>query len=106
MFYDPQPGSGHLLYLFRLTFLMAMTFSIVRGFTAIRHRDIRRHQAWMIRSYALGLGAGTQVFTEGFGEAIFGTSVVAGDLEKGAGWAVNLLIAEWAIRRPAHRRTS
>ena len=106
LFYDTQPGSGQLLYVFRLVVVTAMTVSIVRGFTAIRRRDIPSHRAWMMRAYAIGLGAGTQIFTEGFGEAIFDNSVLAGDLEKGAGWAINLLIAEWAIRRNGHRRTS
>ncbi|HZA72144.1 MAG TPA: DUF2306 domain-containing protein [Propionibacteriaceae bacterium] len=106
LFYDPQPGSGHLLYGFRLVFVTAMTVSLVRGFTAVRRRDIRSHRAWMMRAYAIGLGAGTQIFTEGFGETIFGNSVLAGDLEKGAGWAINLLIAEWTIRRNSHQRTS
>ena len=81
-----------------------MTASLVLGFTAIRRRDIAAHRAWMIRAYALGLGAGTQVFTEGFGEAIFGTGEVRGDLAKGAAWVINLAVAEWAIRRPARRR--
>ena len=57
-----------------------------------------------VQLYQLGLGAGTQVFTEGFGEAIFGTGVLAGDLAKGVAWLVNLAVAEWAIRRPAGRR--
>jgi len=34
----------------------------------------------MTRVYALALGAGTQVFTQGVGQAIFGTSEVATDL--------------------------
>jgi hypothetical protein len=55
----------------------------------------------MIRAYALALGAGSQVFTEGLGQAVFGHGVVAGDLEKGAGWIINLAVAEWAIRRSA-----
>ena len=75
------------------------------GFAAIRRRDIAAHRAWMIRGYALGLGAGTQVFTEGIGGAIFGTGVLAGDLAKGAAWAINLGVAEWAIRRPAGARS-
>jgi uncharacterized membrane protein len=104
LFYDAQPGSGRVLFLFRLAVAPAMAGCLVLGFTAIRRRDIRSHRAWMIRAYALGLGAGTQVFTEGFGEAIFGTGVLAGDLAKGAAWILNLAIAEWAIRRPAVRR--
>ena len=69
--------------------------------TAIRRRDIAAHRAWMMRAYALSLGAGTQVFTEGFGEATFGTGVLVGDISKGAAWAINLAVAEWLIRRPA-----
>ena len=58
----------------------------------------------MIRGYALGLGAGTQVFTEGIGGALFGTGEVRGDLAKAAGWAINLAVAEYVIRRPDRRR--
>jgi hypothetical protein len=58
----------------------------------------------MVRAYAIGLAAGTQVFTEGFGGAIFGTGVLAADLAKGAGWVINLAVAEWILRRPARRR--
>jgi uncharacterized membrane protein len=101
--YDAQPGSGALLHVFRLIFAPAMAACLVLGFAAIRRRDIAGHRAWMIRAYALGLGAGTQVFTEGLGEAVFGTGVVAGDLAKGAAWILNLAVAEWAIRRPLDR---
>ncbi len=103
IFYDPQPGTGALLYFFRLAFATAMAYSLVQGFAAIRRRDIAHHRAWMIRAYAIGLGAGTQVLTEGLSDALVGTSVLAGDLAKGAGWAVNLLVAEWAIRRGRRR---
>jgi len=104
LFYEAQPGTGELLYVLRLVFGSAMISCLALGFTAIRRRDIAAHRAWMIRAYALGLGAGTQVFTEGFGEAIFGTGEMAGDLSRGAAWVINLTVAEWAIRRPAHRR--
>ena len=62
----------------------------------------------MIRAYAIGLAAGTQVFTEGIGGAIFGTGVLAGDLAKGAGWVINLAVAEWAHPppRPSPSRTA
>ena len=84
----------------RLVFGSAMAASLVLGFTAIRRRDIAAHRAWMIRAYAIGLAAGTQAFTEGIGDAIFGTGELRGDLAKGAGWVINLAVAEWAIRRP------
>jgi len=106
LFYQAQPGTGGLLYVLRLVFGSAMAGCLLLGFTAIRRRDIAAHRAWMIRAYALGLGAGTQIFTEGIGGAIFGTGELTGDLAKGAGWVINLAVAEWAIRRPtsAHRR--
>lgn len=103
--YDPQPGTGRTLFVTRLLVAPALAACLVLGFRAIRRRDIAAHRAWMIRAYALGLGAGTQIFTEGFGQAIFGDHVLAGDLEKSAAWLINLAIAEWAIRRPAVRRS-
>jgi len=106
VFYPRQPGTGVLAYLFRLAFGSGMAACIILGFTAIRRRDIARHQAWMIRAYALALGAGTQVFTKGIGPALFGTSELTLDLSLGAGWVVNLAIAEYLIRRPTRRRTN
>jgi uncharacterized membrane protein len=104
LFYEAQPGTGDLLYLLRLVFGSALAACLVLGVAAVRRGDIATHRAWMVRAYAIGLGAGTQVFTEGIGGAIFGTGVLAGDLAKGAGWVINLAVAEWALRRPARRR--
>lgn len=104
LFYEAQPGTGDLLYVFRVVFASAMAACLVLGFAAIRRRDIAAHRAWMMRAYAIGLGAGTQAFTEGIAEAAFGTGELTGDLAKGAGWAVNLVVAEWAVRRPRSRR--
>jgi uncharacterized membrane protein len=106
LFYAPQPGTGDLLYGLRLVFASAMAACIVLGIAAVRHGDIASHRAWMLRGYAIGLAAGTQVFTEGFGGAILGHGVLAGDLAKGAAWVVNLAVAEWIIRRPARRRVT
>jgi uncharacterized membrane protein YozB (DUF420 family) len=104
LFYEAQPGTGDLLYVLRLVFGSAMAACLVLGFAAVRRRDIAAHRAWMIRAYAIGLAAGTQVFTQGIGGAIFGTGVLAADLAKDAGWAINLAVAERALRRPARRR--
>lgn len=104
VFYEAQPGTGDLLYVLRLMFGSAMAGCLVLGFTAIRRRDIVAHRAWMIRAYAIGLGAGTQVFTEGIGGAIFGTGDLAGDVARGAGWVINIAVAEWAIGRPTSAR--
>ena len=99
--YAAQPGTGDVLYAVRLVVAPAMAVCIALGFVAIRHRDVAAHRAWMMRAYALGLGAGTQVLTEGLGQALLGTSVLAGDLLKVAGWVINLAVAEVVIRRGA-----
>lgn len=104
LFYKAQPGTGDVLYVLRLVFSSAMIACLLLGFTAIRRRDVSAHRAWMIRAYAIGLGAGTQAFTEGFGGAIFGTGELRSDLFKAAGWVINLAVAEWVIRRHARHR--
>ena len=103
-FYPRQPGTGELTYLFRLGFGAGMATSVLIGFAAIRHGDVTRHRAWMTRAYALALGAGTQVFTQGLGAPIFGTGETANALLLGAGWVINLAVAEYVIRRPGGRR--
>ena len=57
----------------------------------------------MMRGYAIGLGAGTQVLTLLAGEVIAGPpSELSRALLMGAAWVINLAVAEWAIRkRPA-----
>ena len=99
-FYPPADIDCHLLYGFRLLFGSAMFLSIFLGLAAILQRDIPRHRAWMIRGYAIGLGAGTQFLTNVPWILIFGTpDGLSRDLLMGAGWAINLVVAEWIIRR-------
>ena len=98
-FYAHPEDTGLLLYLFRLTFGAGMAACIVAGIAAIRQRDIDQHSAWMTRAYALALGAGTQVFTQGFGEALLGTQTLTRDLLLGSAWLINLAVAEYVIRR-------
>ena len=102
--YPQKEGTGDILWLTRLLVSSGMGAAVILGLVAIRRRDITSHQAWMTRAYALALGAGTQAFTVGFGEALFGTGVVNHDLMMAGAWAINLAVAEWVIRRPAIRR--
>ncbi|GIH93387.1 membrane protein [Planobispora siamensis] len=100
LFYPPGEADGPLLVGFRLVFGSAMVLSIVLGFIAIRRRDVARHRAWMTRGYAIGLGAGTQVFTHLPWFLIAGApGEVPRALLMGAGWVINLAVAEWIIRR-------
>lgn len=98
LFYAGAPG-GNLLWGVRLVVGSAMGATLVLGFAAIRRRDVAAHRAWMIRAYALGTGAGTQALTEGVGEALFGTGDLSTALSVTAGWVVNAIVAEYAIRR-------
>lgn len=103
-FYPKEGATREVLYPLRLAFGAAMVLTIVLAFVAIQRRDIARHRAWMTRSYAIGIVAGTQVFTLGIGGLILGTGDLSTALLMMAAWAINLAVAEWAIRRPAARR--
>jgi hypothetical protein len=104
LFYARPDGTGELLHALRLVFGSAMVVSIVLGFAAIRRRDVLRHRAWMMRGYAIGLGAATQMLTLMVGEIVAGPPTeLSHDLLMGAGWVINAVVAEWIIRkRPAH----
>ena len=104
LFYPGANGSSALLLWLRLGFGSAMLWALVRGVAAIRHGDVQRHRAWMARAYAIGLGAGTQMLTLLAGELIAGPPHELGRaLLMGAAWVINLLVAEWFIRRRAPR---
>ena len=104
-FFRRAATSRELVYPLRMVFGVAMIVTIALGFLAARRRDFADHRAWMIRSYAIGIVAGTQVFTLGVGGAIFGHGEVTTALLLAAAWAINLSVAEWAIRRRPRRRT-
>jgi uncharacterized membrane protein len=102
-FYPWPLYDGELVYGLRLVFGSAMLVSLLLGVAAIWRRDFTQHGAWMMRGYAIGLGAGTQVLTHlpwFLFPAIQGEQTRA--LFMGAGWVINLAVAEWIIRkRPA-----
>jgi uncharacterized membrane protein len=100
LFYPRAPNVGALLTAFRLLFGSAMVAALVLGFGAIRRGDVRRHRAWMTRAYALGLGAGTQMFTGLVASVLVSPPTeLSRALQDGAGWAINLAVAEWLIRK-------
>ena len=90
-----------LLTAFRAAAAIGMAVSIALGVAAVLRRDVRRHRAWMTRGYALGVGAGTQAFTNLAWLLLVGEpGETAVALLMAAGWAINLAVAEWMIRRP------
>ena len=100
LFYRLPAIDGELLWGFRLVFGSGMAVSIGLGFAAIRRRDVAHHRAWMIRGYAIGQGAGTQVFTSVPPLLLFGPPDEFGRaMSMLAGWVINLAVAEWIIRR-------
>jgi uncharacterized membrane protein len=106
-FYPWPEGDGQVLYVTRLVFGSAMLASIVLALDAVRRRDFVTHGAWMMRAYAIGLGAGTQVLTHLPWFILFGKP---GESSRAvlmaAGWVINLAVAEWVIRRrPARVRS-
>ncbi|WP_394253440.1 DUF2306 domain-containing protein [Arthrobacter pityocampae] len=94
------PSDGPLLLAFRLLFGTGMALSLLLGVRAVIRGDIRAHGAWMTRAYAIGLGAGTQALILILPELLGSPpGVTLRALLMGAGWLVNLLVAEIVIRR-------
>ena len=96
-----------LLYILRIIFGVGMIVSIVLAVMAILRRDFKQHSAWMMRGYAIGQGAGMQALVTIPWMLILGTpSDMTRALLMGAGWIINLAIAEWIIRKkPSYSNT-
>ena len=89
----------------RLLFGSIMVAGLVLGLLAVLRRDIRTHQRWMARSYAVAQGAGTQALI--LGPMALVVDQPGGALKAtgmGAAWTINLAVAEWLVRRSQSRR--
>lgn len=106
LYVTPSLG-GLLLAGFRVVVASGMLISIALGVSAILRRDVPRHREWMIRSYALGLGAATQMLVLMVAEIITGGSPTELNraLLMGLAWGINIAWAEWTIRRGRAART-
>lgn len=100
-FYPWPPGDGTLLYAIRLVVGVLMLLALVQALRALRVRNYPMHGAWMTRAYAIGLGAGTQVLTHlpWFMVAAGPPGELPRALMMGAGWGINMAVAEWIIAR-------
>jgi uncharacterized membrane protein len=100
LFYPWPESDGLILYGLRLLFGSVMLLSILLGVAAIRRRDFVRHGQWMMRGYAIGMGAGTQALTQMAWMLLVGKpDELAKAMLMGAGWVINLGVAEWIIRK-------
>jgi hypothetical protein len=99
-FYPRTIGNGPAAAVIRVLVGAAITVFICNGYAAILRRNIPAHRAWMIRAYALAIAAGTQPLTLA---PIVVVPAFNGELGLTlgltAGWILNLLVAEWVIRR-------
>ena len=104
-FYPWPEGDGLGVYVERLVFGTAMVLSIALGIAAVLRRDFASHGAWMTRAYAIGLGAGTQVLTHLPWFILIGKpGESARTVLMGAGWLINVAVAEWIIRKAPRTR--
>lgn len=92
-------ADGEAVYAARLIFGTGMALSLILGVTSAVKRNIPAHKAWMLRAYAIGMGAGTQVLTH------LPWFLLVGQPTEGprtvlmiAAWVLNLAVAEWIIR--------
>jgi len=101
LLYPWANADGEAVYVMRLGFGVAMAASLVIGIDAVvRRRDLAAHGMWMIRAYAIGMGAATQVLTHLPWFILFGQpGEVPRAIMMGAGWVINVAFAEWLIRR-------
>jgi hypothetical protein len=102
----PASLQGPILYGVRLVVGLSMVGSILVAWWTILRGDVPRHEAFMIRAYALGQGAGTQVFVLLPWMLISGeTGGVTRDLLMTLAWLINIIVAESIIRARADRRS-
>lgn len=84
--------------------ILASTFwmlALIVAIYAISRRDIRNHQRWMIRAYAISIPAGSLVFVLLPLVLIFGEdgNDLMFEVVQTAAWPIHIAVAEWAMRR-------
>jgi uncharacterized membrane protein len=103
-----EPQRTPVIDIARVVFGLALLVALANAVAAIMRRDITGHRNWVIRAYAIGMGAGTVALV------FFPIYLVTGAPPTGLGsdvifvtwWALNIGFAEWVIHRitPSVRR--
>jgi uncharacterized membrane protein len=83
----------------------ALLVALALGMSAIRSRDLIRHRAWMIRTYAIGMGSGTVALVFFPIYLVTGTppNGLSADLVVTGWWGFNVVLAEVVIRQKQFR---
>lgn len=98
-FYPNTPFDGTWVYASRLCGGTLMLGFLAIGLSALKNRNFRRHGRSMMRAYAIGIGAGTQVlFLFPIMEVLGYKQDFALALGITAGWVLNLAVAELSLR--------
>jgi len=87
----------------RGVFGLALIAALVLGAAAARTHDMRRHRAWMIRAYAIGMGTGPVALV------MFPLYLITGEPPTGLAsdvlvvgmWLLSIALGEWVVRRLA-----
>ncbi len=95
--------STPLVDIARGLFGLALLIALGLGMAAIRDRDVLRHRAWMIRTYAVGMGLGATALV------FFPIYVITGQPPTGlasdilfvASWVLTIAFAEVVLRHSA-----
>jgi uncharacterized membrane protein len=85
----------------RGVFGLALISALGLGIVAARAHDMRRHRAWMIRAYAIGMGTGIVSLV------MFPIYLITGEPPTGltsdivvvGTWLLNIALGEWVVRR-------
>ncbi len=99
-FYPFPPAlQGTLLFTVRMIVGAGMIAALALAVATIRRGDVTSHRAWMMRAYALGLGAGTQVVVMLPWTLTFGIPThLPYELLMTLAWLINVGVAELIIR--------
>lgn len=106
-FYKLPSHDGIILYYERLIVGFAMIIFLIQAYIAIKQRNFIKHRDFMIRSYAIGMGAGTQVITNLPWMILIGEpTTFERAILMGLGWLINVIIAEIIVYKLHHKLTA
>jgi uncharacterized membrane protein len=98
--WPPGPADGAALYVTRVLVGGGMLIALVLATTSLLRRDFRVHGAHMMRAWALGVGASTQLLTGLPVVLLVGELSVGGRAaQMGLSWLLNIAVAEIVITR-------